>query len=86
MPIEEHFYSPTLFFFYYYYEQKNGLFQSLGSGNMSNQSGGLNSGLSMSGPSAASNAGQGSYGRSTSDGYNPNAPVTYPTNYGSSAR
>ncbi|KAL1509902.1 hypothetical protein ABEB36_004569 [Hypothenemus hampei] len=54
-------------------------------GNIGNTSGSLNSGLSLNSGSNT-NSNQGSYGRSTSDSYNPNAPVTYPTNYGSSAR
>lgn len=61
--------------------------QNSGSGSLGNSAGGLGSGLNLAPPSVNSQSGgQGSYGRSASDGYNPNAPVTYPTNYGSSAR
>lgn len=62
-------------------------------------SGGLGSGLGSAGLGGSGTAGLNmttggtsnsgnslSLGRSASDNYNPNAPVTYPTNYGSSAR
>lgn len=60
-----------------------------GTGNISNNSSNLNSGLSSglgltSGGSG--NGNQSSFGRSSGDSYNPNAPVTYPTNYGGAAR
>ncbi|CAG9769210.1 unnamed protein product [Ceutorhynchus assimilis] len=70
---------------------QSALQQNSGSSNMGslgNSASGLNSGLSSGlalGNSSAS-ANQGSYNRSTNDGYNPNAPVTYPTNYGTAAR
>ncbi|XP_066141006.1 myelin expression factor 2 isoform X1 [Euwallacea fornicatus] len=56
--------------------------QNTASGNM----GASQSGMNSLGGSGGGNSNAGAFSRPASDSYNPNAPVTYPTNYGSNAR
>ncbi|XP_050306212.1 myelin expression factor 2 isoform X2 [Anthonomus grandis grandis] len=59
--------------------------QGAGNSNIGNPSSGLQSNLSNMGQNSSNQSGQSSFGGRVSDSYNPNQPITYPTNYGGSS-